>query len=89
MYNFTCAFFFASSAIENVLIKIKKIQFKTLGFDLVIYNTFFTEYISNLKCQSINKQLANFQNYFGVLYRFCQGKGFKTFFSFQMSPWAV
>ena len=65
MYNFTCAFFYASYAIQNVLIKTQKftkIQFTSLGYDLGICNTFFIEYITNLVCLSINKQLASFQN---------------------------
>ena len=30
-------------------------------------------------CMSINKQLVSFQNYFDILDRLCQGRGYRKF----------
>ena len=60
---------------ENILITVGKTDKKiyNLGCRVAILADFH-KITRNEMCVSINKQLINFKNFLGVLFRLCQGK---------------
>jgi len=51
----------------------QRVRNTDLGYDVAISHTFSQNGL--LMYISVNKQLINFQNYLGVLFQLCQGKG--------------